>query len=95
MKLRGEDSFKTLGGGVTSMCLRTLVLSYLCMQLTVLVGYKDPTITIYSIMESRDEMEYPLNADDLSLKFYFGMVTSLLFQPVEIQPEYGRFRLYN
>ena len=94
LKLQGEDSFKTLGGGIASMCLRILVFSYLCMQLIVLIGYKDPTISGYKIMKERDEMEVSLNAGDLSLRFYFGMVNAF-FLPVEIRPEYGRFRLYN
>ena len=65
------------------------------MQLMVLVGFKDPTISSYTIMESRDEMEDELNAADLSLQFYFGMVNNLTFKPVEVPPKYGRFRLYN
>ena len=42
LNVAGESTFKTLPGGVVSLILRILVLSYFCLQVIALISYEDP-----------------------------------------------------
>ena len=61
LNYQGSDTFLTLGGGVASICLKILILTYLCIQTIALVDYKDPDISSYIIMEDRGDMTEPYN----------------------------------
>ena len=49
LKHSGETSFKTLGGGIATLSLRLIALTFLCMRLIAVVSYEDPLITLYDI----------------------------------------------
>lgn len=49
----GNSEFKTLGGGISSICLRVLILTYLCMQAVQVATYQDPQIAVFTIKEDR------------------------------------------
>ena len=38
----GGGSYQTAGGGLASLCLRSLILVYFLMQLVAVATYKDP-----------------------------------------------------
>ena len=61
LSYQGEDTFVTLGGGIASICLRILVLTYFCIRTIDLIGYKDPDISSYVIMADREAMKEPYN----------------------------------
>ena len=38
----GEEDYNTIGGGIASLCQRTLLLAFFCLQLIAVFDYKDP-----------------------------------------------------
>ena len=62
----GEPIKTTLAGGLTTLCLRALILVYFCMRLVAVMGDKDPQISSYQIAEDRTTMEGALNLDRLN-----------------------------
>ena len=61
LSYQGENTFGTLGGGIASICLRLLILTYLCIRTIDLVMFKDPDISSYTVMADRNQMEGPYN----------------------------------
>ena len=53
-KYKNESSYKTLAGGLTSICLRVLILAYFGIQLLAVVNFKDPIVSTYEILEERN-----------------------------------------
>ena len=53
LKLLGESTLKTLGGGLCSLSLKILTIALFCMQFAAVVSYKDLQISSYEISENR------------------------------------------
>ena len=64
LSYKGETTYTTLGGGVSTICLRAIILTYFCFRMIALVGYKDSDISSYVIMEDRRSMEKSINLHD-------------------------------
>ena len=72
----GKTSYNTLGGGIASLCLRALILSYLAMQLLAVFNYDDPTISSFTIIEDRTQMKEPMSFEDYNVSFIFNFVSN-------------------
>ena len=42
LKLEGESNYKTIAGGLASVLLKVLIGVYFIMQITAVVGFRDP-----------------------------------------------------
>ena len=60
----GETERGTLGGGVASVCLSSLILAYFCMRAIDIASFKDPSIVNFSKQEDRSKMNSPINLGD-------------------------------
>lgn len=69
---RGDTEYKTFGGGLVSILLGFLTLSFLCMRLMILFKYEDLKISSYTILEDRGEMTKAINLGDYNARFVFG-----------------------
>ena len=58
---KGAGTFGTLVGGVSSICLRILILTFMIVRTIDLVSYNDPDISSYVIMEDRSRMQNHYN----------------------------------
>ena len=90
MNYQGKSSFSTLGGGVTSLGLRIIILTYFVIQLLKVWQYQAPQINGYSIIENRLKQEEPLNFEEHHTSFYFTFVDQSK-QPVLLEPFIGSF----
>ena len=70
----GDGSYQTVGGGLASLCVRTLILVYFVMQLIAVATYLDPQISSFKISEDRTKMEEPLTLSDYNQRFYFMFI---------------------
>ena len=61
LSYQGEDTFSTFGGGTATICLKVMILTYLCIRTIALVDYRDPEISSYVIMEDRSDMTESYN----------------------------------
>ena len=61
LKLDGSTNFTTSCGGIISILLKILITAYFCMQLLALVNYSDPSISSYTLLDTRESMEEPIN----------------------------------
>ena len=52
----GKKKHETIGGGLVSAVLKTLILVYLCLKMVAVFSYQDPQISIYEVMDSRKGM---------------------------------------
>ena len=87
-----QTKFKTFGGGLCSMCLKSVLLGFLCLKILAVVNFEDPNISSYSIQEDRSTMESAINLADYSSLFYFGFMDKK-YQTVTLEPRIGNFSL--
>ena len=59
LSYKGETTYKTLGGGMVTVCFRVLILTYFCIRMADLLSYKDPEISSFVIKEDRSKMVKP------------------------------------
>ena len=90
----GKTSYNTLGGGIASLCLRALILSYLAMQLLAVFNYDDPTISSFTIIEDRTKMKEPMSLGDYNVDIAFFFMSNKGASPVQLDPNIGRFRAF-
>ena len=57
----GKSQIGTLGGGMVTICLSILILTYLCMRTVAITRYADPAISSFIIYEDRSKMDKPIN----------------------------------
>ena len=57
----GESETGSLGGGALSICLSGLIFAYLCIRMIAVTHYKDPAINSYTVYETRNKMDTPIN----------------------------------
>ena len=62
----GKDSFGTLCGGIASISLQIIILTYFCMRLLSVVNFEELQLSSYTIMEDRNLMDMPLILGDHS-----------------------------
>ena len=93
LKLAGESSYKTLGGGLVSVSLKVLIFAYFCKQMIAVFNYVDPLISSYSIYESREWMEEEVSFADFGASLYFFFVDPTGI-PIPLEPEIGSLRLH-
>ena len=60
----GDREYKTLAGGIASMCMRLLIFSYCVMQMLAVLTYKDPAINGYTVLKDRRNMTEPMSMAD-------------------------------
>ena len=72
LSFEGDSEYKTLAGGIASICLHLLIFSYFVMQMLAVQTYKDPAINGYSFLEDRRYMTEPLNMADYNTQFFFN-----------------------
>ena len=82
LNFNGESSFNTAGGGIASLCLKVLILTYLTMQTLKVYNFDDPQISSFQIVEDRTNMEEPMSLADYKAKFIFGMLSDKASAPV-------------
>lgn len=63
------------------------------MRLVVLFSYQDLSLSSYSVMTERDNMEHPINFNDTNVRFYFGFADRHSFAPAVLDPRIGEFSL--
>ena len=73
-KFEGESKYKTVAGGIASLCLKLLVGGYFILQSSAVTGYKDPTISSYTVLEDRNKMIEAKSFADYNMEFYFNFV---------------------
>ena len=88
---RGQSTLTTISGGVASIVLRALILTYLMVKFINVYNFKDPQINGYEIIENRYSMETPMNMADYHLSFYFGFMDARQ-TPKELDPRIGSFK---
>ena len=73
LKYKGDAAYRTLGGGIATVCLKVLILGYFMMQTLAVLNYEDPKIGSYEVFESRrtSNME-PMNLGEYALSFFIG-----------------------
>ena len=81
-----------IGGGLASIALKILIFTFFIMQLLAVVMYRDPQLSKFENIESRANMDEPMNLATNNLLFYFGLM-SLKGVPLQQDPRYGTFRL--
>ena len=74
LSYNGQTTYTTLGGGVVTICLRAIILTYFCLKMIALVGYKDFDINNYVIMEERQNMDKAFKFSDYNIEFNFGFM---------------------
>ena len=75
LNYQGDSRFQMIGGGLASIALKILILTFFCMQLMAVVTYKDPQVNSFEIMESRSSMDEPMNLAANNFSFYFGLMS--------------------
>lgn len=90
----GQTTSGTLGGGLVSVCLKTLILAFFCMRLVALTGFQDPAISSHIVMEDRSKMQESINFGDYdqSIKIGFSRDNNIL--PVALDPRIGTLNLF-
>ena len=91
LQLGGETTFKTMGGGIISLCLKFLTFVYVLTQVEALIRYHDPEISSYTVFVDRTRMEKPINLAEHNMRFYFGFLGGYDFKPERIDPAFGKF----
>ena len=64
LKMNGETTFATTGGGLLSMALRVFFMSFFLMQLIAVLEYTDPQISSFTVLDTRQDMESPVTLDE-------------------------------
>lgn len=70
--LLGKQEYQTIGGGLVTFCLRTMIVIFLCMKMLAVVNYRDPQISGYTIFEDRSAMPESLNFEEMNAQVYFA-----------------------
>ena len=68
----GETDYGTLCGGVVSLIVRILIMTYFIIRTIDVIEFNDPAISSFTIIEDRSEMEEPLNFADYNQQLIFG-----------------------
>ena len=63
-----------MGGAMSTLAMYAIIIVYFCMSIAAVFGYKDPQISVYQIMEDRENMKEPLNLGDHYVDFVFGFL---------------------
>ena len=77
LNYKGQTESGTVGGGIATVCLSTLILAYFCIRMLDVTTFADPVISSYTIMEDRNKMEAPINLQDFNLAIWFGFISKL------------------
>jgi len=74
LNYQGSASYKTIGGAICTVLFYTGILIYSGMQILSVVGYKEPQINSYDILENRGDMKSALRFGEHNLNFVFGFM---------------------
>lgn len=80
---------------MVSLLLKVLIGAYFCMQLLAVVNYGDPSISSYTLLDSRDSMTEPINLKDFGVQLYFYLANQHTARPAHVGPEIGKLELYS
>ena len=59
---------------MSTLAMYTIIIVFFCMSMAAVFGYKDPQISVYQIMEDRQNMKEPLNLGTHYMDFVFGFL---------------------
>lgn len=92
LKHEQETTYKTLGGGITTIVLRTLIFTYFCLLIVAVYTFEDPQISVHEIIEKKtsDESD-PMKLEDYFSKLYFGFYDNVSLVPSILRPRFGKF----
>lgn len=92
LKHEQETTYKTLGGGITTIVLRTLIFTYFCLLIIAVYTFEDPQISVHEIIEKKtsDESD-PMKLEDYFSKLYFGFYDNVSLVPSILRPRFGKF----
>ena len=90
----GQTTSGTLGGGLVSVCLKTLILAFFCMRLVALTGFQDPAISSHIVMEDRSKMQESINFGDYDQSIMIGFSRDNNIVPVALDPRIGTLNLF-
>ena len=93
LKSGGISSYASTGGGLASIVIKIFILAFFCMQLVAVLGYNDPQITSFTVLDSRESMTSPVTLGENRFEFYFYF-TDLLARPVILDKRIGSLKLY-
>ena len=70
LKYNSETEYKSLAGGIVSICLKALILTFFCFFVFAVYNHSDPIISSYEVRENRLTMD-EMNLGDMKVRFYF------------------------
>ena len=88
----GQSKIGTLGGGIISLSIELLVLSYCIMRIIAVVSFQDPAISSYSIREERGHMN-SINFSDYHQHLAFCLLDANNFRIEQIDPRFGQLQV--
>ena len=79
-----------MAGGFVSILVKTLVFTFLVLQVIAMLGYSDPQISSFKIFESRNDMPEAISMPDYGMRLFFCM-TDKQSIPTLMDKRFGRF----
>ena len=89
----GETKFGTMSGGIVSICVYILILTFFGIRSMTVVNYEDPTLSSFTVMEDRSKMLSPISLADYHQRIYFSFQDLKSLIPKVLDARIGKFHL--